>query len=86
MFESLIKSYKKLDTNTKKQALVDEMKKSIAILKKTCDDKNIQYREINSREILEIDNSLDDYLEGMFVYIMYLEELIWSYVENTNKN
>lgn len=88
MFESLVLAYKSMDTLAKKKAIISEVTKSISILKRICDEKNIKYREIDIDDFDKFDSneSVDAYLEKMFVYIMYLEELTWSYVEYTEKN
>lgn len=51
-----------------------------------CEQKNIQYRKINSSEIVDYENgnkSEDNYLEAMFTYVMWLKEVVGSYCEKT---
>ena len=88
MFESLVLAYQSMDTSAKKKALINEITKSISILKRICNEKSIRYREIDIDDLDTFSNDevIDAYLEKMFVYIMYLEELTWSYVEYTDKN
>ena len=86
MFESLMGSYKNMDQVNKKNALLNEIKNTITILQNLCEEKGIVFREISSKEILDLDNgkeSIDDYLEAMFVYIKYLQELLGTYLEKT---
>ena len=85
-FELLVESYKQMNEVDKKNALVKEMEKTISILQGVCREKGITVKNIYIKEILDLDNgkeSLDDYLEAMFVYIMYLEEILGLYLEKT---
>lgn len=90
MFTPVIENYKKLSISDKRQEIVNELKLMIAIFEKLCDDNNIQYREIKSREILDLKNGNEtesDYLEAIFIYVEYLKEVLGSYLEsNKNKN
>lgn len=81
MFEQVVNDYKKLDLNKKRTKLIDELKVMIAVLEKICIDNKIEYREIKSKEILDLnkDNvSEEDYLEALFVYVEYLKEVLGS--------
>ena len=89
MFESVLAAYKNMNIFDKKDVVIKELKKTIEVLKKICNDKGINYREIESKEVLELSNDNgfdDDYLDQMFIYVMYLEELLWSYIDYTDKN
>ena len=79
MFEELINSYKALPLKEKKNKLMFEVKTLIAILKNICVEENIKHQELKSKEILDIKNgeeSENDYLEAMFVYVEYLKEVV----------
>lgn len=80
MFDTVVEAYKKMDLSDKREANLTELKKLIAIVEKMCVDKNIPYRNIKSKEILEYSGSYEDYLEAEFIYISYLKEVIWSYL------
>lgn len=90
MFEDLIESYKLLPTNEKRKKLLDEIKIMIAISEQLGEEKGITHREINSKEILDVNDGQeleDDYLEALFVYIEYLKESMGSLIvglENLN--
>ena len=74
--------YKILDLNGKRDKLINELKVMIVVLEKICIDNKIKYREIKSKEILDLnkDNvSEEDYLEALFVYVEYLKEVLGSY-------
>ena len=84
MFTEVIENYKKLSIADKRQEIVDELKLMVAIFEKLCEDNNIAYREIKSREILDLkkgEETASDYLEAIFVYIEYLKEVLGSYLE-----
>ena len=84
MFTEVIDNYKKLSISDKRQEIVNELKLMVAVFEKLCNDNNIQYRKIKSREILDLKNGNEtesDYLEAIFVYIEYLKEVLGSYLE-----
>ena len=85
MFTDVIESYKKLSIADKRREIVSELKLMIAIFEKLCEDNNIRYREIKSKEILDLNDGKEleaDYLEAIFVYIEYLKEVLGSYLES----
>lgn len=85
-FELLVESYKRMNEVDKRNALVKEMEKTISILQGVCKEKNITIKDIYIKEILDLKDgkeSIDDYLEALFVYIMYLEEILGLYLEKT---
>ena len=85
-FELLVESYKQMNEVDKRNALVKEMEKTISILQGVCKEKNITIKDIYIKEILDLKDgkeSIDDYLEALFVYIMYLEEILGLYLEKT---
>ena len=65
----------------KKKALINEIKKMVDVLQNTCIEKGIRFREINLERI-DLDNE-NEYLEFVFAYMMYLEELLGSYLQKT---
>ena len=84
MFTPVIDSYKRLSLSDKRQEIINELKLMIVIFEKLCDDNNIQYRDIKSKEVLDLKNGAEtesDYLEAVFVYIEYLKEVLGSYLE-----
>lgn len=86
MFEEVMSNYKLMNIEDKRSANIKELKFVIAFLQRVCDNNNISYREIKSKEILDIKNgqgSEDDYLEAEFVYISLLKELIGVYLDKT---
>lgn len=85
-FELLVESYKQMNEVDKRNALVKEMEKTISILQGVCKEKSITIKDIYIKEILDLKDgkeSIDDYLEALFVYIMYLEEILGLYLEKT---
>ena len=87
MFEDVISNYKMMSIQDKRVANIDELKFIIAFLQKICDDNNIKYREVKSKEILDIqqngNGTESDYLEASFVYISLLKELVGAYLNKT---
>ena len=81
MFELLMESYKSMNQLNKKKALINEVKKLVDVFQNTCIEKGIRFREI-SLERIDLDNE-NEYLEFIFAYLMYLEELIGSYLQKT---
>ena len=81
MFELLMESYKSMNQLNKKKALINEIKKMVDVLQNTCIEKGIRFREINLERI-DLDNE-NEYLEFVFAYMMYLEELLGSYLQKT---
>lgn len=81
MFEDLIENYKLLSTQDKRQEILKEVKLMVAVFEKMCADKKIEYRMINSKEILDLNGGTeaeDDYLEALFVYVEFLKEVSGS--------
>ena len=79
MFEDLVESYKLLPTKEKRNKLLQEFKVLIAAFEQICEEQNVEVNSIKSREILDLDNgneSEDDYLEALFVYLEYLKEVV----------
>ena len=79
MFEDLIESYKLLPTKEKRNKLLQEFKLLIAAFEQICEEQNVAVNSIKSREILDLDDgneSEDDYLEALFVYLEYLKEVV----------
>ena len=85
MFADVIENYKKMTVKSKRETNIYEIKKLSAILEQLCVENNIPYREIKSKEIIDLkkdDVSEDDYLEAEFVYISYLKEVIGAIVNS----
>lgn len=85
MFENVIESYKLLSTADKRQEILNELKLLIAIFEKMCTENGLEYRKIQSKEILDLNNGSeteDDYLEATFVYVQYLKEVLGSLLDN----
>lgn len=85
-FDEVLINYKNMSVADKRMKIIDNVKYMIAFLEKICDEKKINYRKISSREVLDLKNgyeSEDDYLEGLFVYINVLKEMLGSYLNNT---
>ena len=81
MFEEVMENYKRMATSDKREMLISELKLMVAIFEKMCEDNNIEYRKIQSKEILDLNNgneTEDDYLEATFVYVEYLKEVLGS--------
>lgn len=82
MFEKLMDDFKIKLLKEKREKIIEELKLMIIVLKKVCDDNNIVYQEIKSREIIVLENpscSEDDYLEALFVYVELLKVYLGSY-------
>ena len=55
----------------------------IVVIEKICIERNIDYREIKSKEILALKQenvSEDDYLTALYVYVEYLKEVMGAYL------
>ena len=81
MFESLMEAYKNMDKNAKVNALIKELEKIIGVLQNVCKEKEIIFIQMIDMESKE--ERTVNYLDTMFIYIKYLEELIGSYIEKT---
>ena len=57
MFEELMEAYKKMSQSDKKSALMKELKRIIVMLQSICEEKGISFRQITSKEILDIDEA-----------------------------
>lgn len=89
IYDEYINSYKNLSLIEKRNEVFYELKKMIALLNKVNTDIGINNELLLNKEVLEaIDgNALEtDYLEGLFVYVNCLEELLGTYLEHTTKN
>lgn len=85
-FDEVLINYKNMSISDKRNANISNLKFMIAFLEKICDDKNIDYRSIKSKEILELNNGKeteDDYLEAEYVYISVLKEMLGAYLDKT---
>lgn len=81
MFEELMESYKLLSIADKREEILKELKLMTAIFEKMCTDRGIEYREVRSNEILDLNKgneTEDDYLEAAFVYVKFLKEVLGS--------
>ena len=86
MFEALMESYKNMNKSEKEKALINEMKTTISILQDICKEKEIIVNNLIDDEELDLfafNESDNDYLEILFAYVKYLQELIGTYVEKT---
>ena len=83
MFEKAVSEFDSLPIKEKQNRITDEIKLMIAIIEKICIERNIDYREIKSKEILALKQenvSEDDYLTALYVYVEYLKEVIGGYL------
>ena len=83
MFEKAVNEFDNLSLIDKKKRIIDEIKLMIVIIEKICIERNIDYREIKSKEILALkqkDVSDDDYFTALYVYVEYLKEVIGGYL------
>lgn len=79
MFSEVIDNYKRMSISDKRDEIIKELKLMAVIFEKMCEENNIEYRKIQSREVLDLKNgneSEDDYLEATFVYVEYLKEVL----------
>ena len=79
MFSEVIDNYKRMSISDKREEIVKELKLMVVIFEKLCEENNIEYRKIQSREILDLKSGKeteDDYLEATFVYVEYLKEVL----------
>ena len=79
MFSEVIDNYKRMSISDKREEIVKELKLMVVIFEKLCEENNIEYRKIQSREILDLNSGKeteDDYLEATFVYVEYLKEVL----------
>lgn len=85
MFNEVIENYKRMSTSDKRQEILNELKLLIAVFEKMCEDNNLQYRKVHSDEILDLDSgneTEEDYLEAIFVYVEYLKEVLGSLINS----
>ena len=83
MFEKAVSEFDSLPIKEKQNRITDEIKLMIAIIEKICIERNIDYREIKSKEILALKQenvTEDDYLTALYVYVEYLKEVIGGYL------
>lgn len=81
-YNRLIELFTKLDTTSKREQIIEDIKVMIAILQKICNDRNIYYEPLLNKELLDLKNnplSEDDYLEALYVYLCWLKELVGGY-------
>lgn len=79
IFNEYVNAYKLLDIKDKRGEVVKKLKEMIVIFQQICEDSNIKYDLLTSREILDLEKepvSEDDYLEAVFVYTNVLRELM----------
>lgn len=81
MFNEVMESYKLMSKTDKREKLINELKVMVAVFENMCNERNISYRQIQSKEILDLKNgneSEEDFLEAALVYIEYLKEVLGS--------
>lgn len=79
MFSDVIENYKRMSISDKRSEIVKDLKFMVAIFEKMCEDNGIEYRKIQSSEVLQLNDGKeteDDYLEATFVYVEYLKEVL----------
>ncbi len=88
IFNKIVNDYKKLKLEDKKQVLLTEVKELMAVLNYLNGSKNKDGKVLYNREILDIekkDSSEEDYVEGLFVYIKIIKELLGDYLGEKNE-
>ena len=84
MFSEVIENYKRMAISDKREEIIKDLKFMVAVFEKLCEDNNVEYRKIQSKEILDLNNGVeseDDYLEATFVYVEYLKEVLGALFE-----
>ena len=84
-FNQYVESYKKLPLKMKKEVLEKDFRELLAILNQL--DKNHDEVLFN-REILDLkkeDQTEDDFVEAIFVYLHSIKELLANYINDNQK-
>lgn len=84
MFSEVIENYKRMSISDKREEILKDLKFMVAIFENMCEENNIEYRKIQSKEILDLNNGVeseDDYLEAAFIYVEYLKEVLGALFE-----
>lgn len=87
LFNEYIEEFKKLDTNKKREEIINSIKQLIVLFDQLAAMDNIELHYLKSREINDIksDNVLeDDFLEAELVYLEVAKNLIGEYLEKKN--
>lgn len=84
-FNNYVESYKKLPLKTKKEILEKEFQELLTILEKI--DKN-HNEVLYNKEILDIrkeNQTEDDFVEAIFVYLYSIKELLGNYINDNQQ-
>jgi len=79
-FNEYINSYKKLPLEKKKEILITDFKELLIVLNKL--NKNNKDILIN-RELLETNQTEDDFVEAIFVYLCSIKESLGNYINES---
>ena len=85
MFGETVKEFDNMSVEEKQKRIIDELKLMIVVLEKICIERKIEYREVRSKEILDLKKenvSQSEYLTGLYVYVEYLKEVVGAYIKN----
>jgi hypothetical protein len=79
--DDYVAAFKNLDLETKREEIIRHIKEVVGVFDKVGKDFNNNIEFIANAELLDIKKSTcteEDFLEGLFVYILNLEEIMES--------
>ena len=86
-FKEYLESFKSLNTSDKRQEIINAINEITAIFDVLAEDEHINIEYIKSKEILELKNgneTEDDYLEALLVYIENAKNVLGQYLLKNN--
>lgn len=87
-FNKLVKLFKNLSIEEKKEYLIKEFKLSIALLEKMNNDIGVNNNLLLNKEIIDVNKKNptdDDYLEAYFVYLHAINSSIIAFAEKISQ-
>lgn len=84
-YNEYISKYTQLNIEQKRSEIIEKLKHVIVLFQQICSIKGFNDNLLVNKELLDLNNenvSEDDFLEGIFVYINMLEDIIGKTMEN----
>ena len=87
-FDNIMNKYIKLDTQTKRDKIIEDIKFLIAYQSKLCAVNNVGFDLIFNKEISDLNNSNvneDDFLEALYAYLYILKSADMHFISSVTQ-
>lgn len=81
-FDEYVEAFKKLPLEKKKEILITDFKELLIVINKlNNNNKDVLF----NRELLEVNQTEDDFVEAIFVYLCSIKESLGNYINESYK-